>query len=378
LLDQQFFNAPEFADYLSSTFVMIHADRKDELGKSLFEKFAIRSTPTVLVLNADGEEVDRVVGYGPPDSEYRAELEKTITGDQTLLALNRAHAENPDDLLTVARLARKHQSHYSFDDMAPFITALIQRAEKSAVLFLPLGEDGAEINALEYARFMQLYEKPERITETLADYPGSIMRGTAYDRLGREMRKEATREEGFVVAESLLEQYPDEIPLLGTYIRASAQTGIKTERAVELADHLTSLETYEPDSHLNPEMARLYVKAGMDEKALAVYGESYIAPFTADDTGELNGYAWFWALEEMNLDSALKAIQRAAEIDPADDNLLDTMSMVQWMMGDHQLAIETEQRALEMTGGKNTDYAERIKKIKEDLDLGTAGAGADH
>ncbi len=350
---------------------MIHADSADEFGKTIFDKFGIRGTPTVMVLNAEGEEIDRVVGYGPSAAEFRNELEKAYTGEFTMLALRRAFAENPEDLATVARLARKHQGNYSIDKMAPFVRILIQRADETAALTLPLGDNGEEINALEYARFMQLYEKPELIPETLADYKESSLRGTAFDLLSREMRKEATRDGSFGVAEMLLEQYPDEIPLLSAYIRASTQTGYQTERAVELADHLTSLPSFEPDSHISPDLARLYVKAGLDQKALAVYGEAYIAPFMDEDTGQLNGYAWFWALEEKNLESALKAIQRAAEIDPADDNLLDTMSMVQWMMGDHQAAIATEEKALEMSGGKNTDYQERIDKIKEDIEQDT-------
>ena len=375
MLDQQFFNAPEFKDYLTSTFVMIHADRENELGRSLFEKFAIRSTPTVLLLNADGEEVDRVVGYGPPAAEYRTALEKACTGDQTLLALRTAHRENPGDLLTTARLARKYETQYRAGEMAPLVQALIDGGEASAAITLPYGEDNADVSALEYAAFMQLFEKPELIQNTLAEYPESVMTGTAYGRLERLMRREATRDEYFGVAEALLEDRPDDPALLAAFIRASARTGQQTERAVELADHLTSLESYEPDSHLNPEMARLYVKAGMEDKALAVYGEAYIAPHM-DDSQMLNGYAWFWALEEKNLDHALAAITRAVELDPQDDNLLDTMSMVQWMMGDHEAAIATEEKALEMTGGQNTDYQERIQKIREDMNRTATGDNA--
>jgi len=369
LLDQQFFNGSEFTEYLTGTFVLIHADSVDDFGKTIFEKFGIQGTPTVMVLNDQGEEIDRVVGYGPPAAEFRTLLKEAYTGEHTLLALRTAYEKNPENLTAVARMVHKLQGHYQHDEMAPFVQTLIQRAEESAELVLPLGENDEELNVLEYARFMQLYEKPECISETLADYPESSLREVAYDRLDRDMRREQTREEGFGVAEMLLEQYPDEIPLLSAFVRAATQTGEHTERAVELADHMIALPGFEADTHLNPDLARLYVKAGQVDKALEVYGEAYIAPFMADNTDELNGYAWFWALEEKNLGSAFEAIQRAAEIDPADDNLLDTMSMVQWMMGDHQAAIATEERALTMTDGKNTDYVERIEKIKADLEI---------
>lgn len=378
MLDQQFFNAPQFKDYLTETFVMIHADREDEFGKSLFERFSIRGTPTVMVLNADGEEVDRVVGFEPPAVEYRTALEKACTGDQTLLALRTARAANPGDLLATARLARKYHSQYRYDEMAPLVQALLDRGEDAAELPLPYGEEEAEVSALEYAAFLQLYEKPELIGQTLDEYPESAMTTMAYGQLERRMRREATRDDYFGVAEALLENRPDDPGLLAAFIRASVRTGNRVERAVELADRLTSLEDFEPDSQLNPEMARLYVRAGMEDKALAVYGEDFIAPYMTDRPHDLNSYAWFWALEEQNLDSALEAITRAAELDPDDGNLLDTMSMVQWMMGDHEAAIATEEQALEMSGGVNTDYRERIEKIKADMAADNAPAEPAH
>ena len=70
-------------------------------------------------------------------------------------------------------------------------------------------------------------------------------------------------------------------------------------------------------------------------------------------------------MQEKNLETALACIQRAFDVNPEDDNLLDTMSMVYWKMKEYEKAIETEERAYAMN--QNPGYLERIKQIKEDM-----------
>jgi len=100
------------------------------------------------------------------------------------------------------------------------------------------------------------------------------------------------------------------------------------------------------------------------DEALDIYGDAYIREYS-DDPAALNSFAWFWAMQEKNLPSALAVIQRAFEVNPEDDNLLDKMSMVYWKMKEYKKAIETEERADAMN--PNPGYLERIKQIKEDM-----------
>jgi TolA-binding protein len=53
------------ADYVSRNFVPVQLNQRDSL--ELFDKNGVIWTPTVSVLNAKGEELDRWVGYLPPE-----------------------------------------------------------------------------------------------------------------------------------------------------------------------------------------------------------------------------------------------------------------------------------------------------------------------
>ena len=78
----------EFADFAAKKFVLVELDfpRKKEqsadlkaANKALAKEFEIRGYPTVVVLDADGKELHRKVGYGGDSAkEYIAKLQDDI------------------------------------------------------------------------------------------------------------------------------------------------------------------------------------------------------------------------------------------------------------------------------------------------------------
>ncbi len=46
----------------------------------IFKKFAIRRTPTTLVLDGGGAELGRFIGYMPPAENFQVRLEKILNG----------------------------------------------------------------------------------------------------------------------------------------------------------------------------------------------------------------------------------------------------------------------------------------------------------
>lgn len=69
------------------------------------------------------------------------------------------------------------------------------------------------------------------------------------------------------------------------------------------------------------------------------------------DAGTLNGLAWFTAINDIYLDQALEAAQRAVALEPEDSNILDTLAEVQFRLGNSAEAIRVEERALEIAPG---------------------------
>jgi tetratricopeptide (TPR) repeat protein len=72
-----------------------------------------------------------------------------------------------------------------------------------------------------------------------------------------------------------------------------------------------------------------------------------------NDASTLNGLAWTCATNGVYLDEALRAAERAVELEPKNTGILDTLAEVHFRMGDAGKAVEVESRALAMEPGNN-------------------------
>lgn len=72
-----------------------------------------------------------------------------------------------------------------------------------------------------------------------------------------------------------------------------------------------------------------------------------------NDASNLNGLAWTCATNDVYLDDALRAAERAVELEPKNTGILDTLAEVHFRMGHADKAAEVESRALAMEPGNN-------------------------
>jgi protein disulfide-isomerase len=87
-LHKNVFSKPEFEKFAKDRLVLVELDfprakpQSDDLkaaNKALQQKYEIKGYPTVIVLDADGKEVFKKVGYGGQDAaKYIAELETAL------------------------------------------------------------------------------------------------------------------------------------------------------------------------------------------------------------------------------------------------------------------------------------------------------------
>lgn len=108
-------------------------------------------------------------------------------------------------------------------------------------------------------------------------------------------------------------------------------------------------------------------KAAEEERASKVYGEDFGKTLLAgDDYAAMNEWAWFWALKEKYLQTALLVAQTAVEGDPT-GNKWDTLSMVYWKLSRYEEAIEAEEEGMRLDPGNRAKYEARIEEIRADM-----------
>jgi thiol:disulfide interchange protein DsbD len=78
-LSGEYFTSDEMHDVLSGC-VLLRANIDSDDGAVLADRYGASAIPLVVVLSSDGTEVGRITGVTPSISEYRAELERIISG----------------------------------------------------------------------------------------------------------------------------------------------------------------------------------------------------------------------------------------------------------------------------------------------------------
>jgi tetratricopeptide (TPR) repeat protein len=141
--------------------------------------------------------------------------------------------------------------------------------------------------------------------------------------------------------------------------------------------HPESLSAAEAAIRLKPDdpnilqmTAQTFLAWDKKERVLAVYGPAAVAKI-GDDAMGLNSYAWFWAEQGTNLESALAAAQRSIELDDRDWTE-DTLAVILLGLGRLDEALAAVNKAMAMSSTPSR-YKETEKKIKDAIEKNKPG-----
>lgn len=101
---------------MADSFVFLRVNA--ELDTGLVTRYGVNAYPTVMLIEPNGNEVDRIIGYVGPE-EFVERMNKYLLGEGTLWALEKQNRERPSDPETIYRLARKHMERGAFDQARP-------------------------------------------------------------------------------------------------------------------------------------------------------------------------------------------------------------------------------------------------------------------
>jgi thiol:disulfide interchange protein len=76
-LSEQYFPSDELQPVLEH-FVLVKIDIDSESGGPVADRYGVSSIPTVIIAEADGTEIQRIVGITPTTAEYAAELQDIV------------------------------------------------------------------------------------------------------------------------------------------------------------------------------------------------------------------------------------------------------------------------------------------------------------
>ncbi len=147
-------------------------------GPFLKDKYHIQGFPTTIVADANGEEIDRIVGYLPP-KEFIDELERIRKNLGTISSMEKELQKNPGDIEMLKALAEKYEDK---GDLSSAMDAWKNVAD--------LDETLVEYAKLKSAQYRLSQEgKIDRITDFITSFPESEYLPTAYSSLVKHFKQ---------------------------------------------------------------------------------------------------------------------------------------------------------------------------------------------
>lgn len=296
MLDKETFTDSQVANFINANYVSLRIDAEKGEGPALKDAYRVPGFPTVVFLHADSTEVDRIVGYLPPEP-FLATAQDYHANKNTLADYLQQLEDNPENAELHYQVAMKYNDRGMSD-----------KVEAHLAKVLELDPD----NTSGYVDDVKLMAAQQKMR---SDIEGAI-----------------------ADLQALVAEYPDQD---------------KTVTAYQM-------------------LARCYEQTEDLEKAVTAYRQA--VELEPDNANLLNGYAWFLAGHDRNLDEALQVATKAVELDPKNTGIIDTLAEVHFKRGEFDKAIEVINTALELDpdDGYLKEQLEKFTKAKSQVDVETS------
>jgi len=177
-LEAETFPEKSVIDIAHKYYISTKIDAEKDEGPELKEKYSVSGYPTTVIVDNNGNEVDRIVGYLPAD-QYVAELDRIRQGIETIPALQSRVAVEPEDIDAWKMLATKYEDNGS-----------TKLAEEAWFQLATLDEEMMELAAFKSAVFAMASDgKTDKLKAFIDQNPTSQYLTKAYYTLVKFYKK---------------------------------------------------------------------------------------------------------------------------------------------------------------------------------------------
>jgi tetratricopeptide (TPR) repeat protein len=328
---------------MGEKFVNLRIDTSDEVYPDFRKEYGVRGTPTVLFLDAAGEEIDRIVGYGGDKDEYFQKVKDYAAGKNTLKALLADFAGKEGDADANFAMAQKYDDRYETAKAVPYYEKVLELD--------PDDTKGHKVEAsfqvaLNAARANQDVEPLKAFIASSSDEKYLI---NSYGTLASVYQRKKETDNMVAVWEEALEKFPENARVNYSFASAifRAQVEGQYDRALELNQKAKALDP-EMERATDYNLITYYTNTKMTDK-LVEHFEALIAK-DPEAGGLLSNYAStiYSQKIESHYDRGIEMARKALEINEKASSTWFTLAQLYEKKGDKDKAIEAVKKALEI------------------------------
>jgi thioredoxin-like negative regulator of GroEL len=273
-MDDKVWARDEVGRALAPNYLLLRRDGERGEGQQIVARYHVVGYPTLLVLDANGVEVDRLMGFVAP-RELEAALRDFRAGKGTLAELEKKLQANPNDEALKLEVGSRHAMRgdaRAVDELEPLARGEGKRAPAA---LLVLGK-------YYWLRGKKDYAQAERVLrELMRRFPSSAEGEEAPFQLGVALHGAGRDAEARKVLDAWIEAAPKDASRYGAYAWLSFHDGFDRARGIEVAKR--GLEVNAKDDALWDTLAELYSAVGKpveareaENRALAIKpGDAY-------------------------------------------------------------------------------------------------------
>ena len=289
-LDADTFTDQKVIDFAKQNLISKKIDAEKGDGPKQKKKYRVRGYPTILFLDSQGAEIDRIVGYRPPE-EFLSELNRIKNGENTIYEIISRYEQNKHHYPTQISLAEKFVTLNLPDSAKSILDDIYRKQKKKSQLDFTIAFRVSKL----YYRIGSLDTSIDLLDQIVDSGVDSSDSGYFYGLLYKAKRDTDT---------DRLLQY--------SYLTENID---RKKQAYWQIIRILRKEKKDPD-----------LEADIYQKAVELYGSDYkYLPSL------LNSFAWRMTQLEKKLDVALEKIDMALEYGE-DIKILDTKAEVLWKL----------------------------------------------
>jgi len=166
VLDQKVYTNENVGKYLNEKCINLKINAEKDEGVILAKKYTVSSYPTIIFLDGEGQELDRIAGFMPAEN-FLQKSKEIIEGGETFASLQNKITANPDDIESLYKLAEKYAGRNDATNSEKFLRKILEQDPKN--------EKGFTIKAeFELAKIetVNLLTKDDTIIEKLTQNKG--------------------------------------------------------------------------------------------------------------------------------------------------------------------------------------------------------------
>ncbi len=324
------------------------------------ERYEIRGTPTVVLVKADGEELDRVNGFDGVD-EFVSSVKEYLSGNNLISTFISNVEANPDDVEVNFKLGKKYSSRWDDEKAYPYYAKAIELDPDDTKGF----KAEATLRMAVYKIRSRENPDPGPLKQFIANNTNEEFMYESYSSLARYYQMQKENDKVLATWEEVLAKLPDKPNVMNEY--AMTVFNLREESKYETAKKLAekALNSGDEDAlFIGYYNLITYHRLKEDnDSALAMYEEA-IQKLPKEPFFKY-GYATIVTREKLtnNYDRAIELTKEAIAMNTDSAVYWDTLSGLYFEKGEREEAIKAIEKALELRPDSKV-YQSKLEKYQ--------------